>query len=446
MGHTTNSALLTDLYQLSMLNGYMQRGMDDVAVFEFFVRRLPKRRNFLMASGLELALDFLEGFRFAPDELEWMASTERFSPQFIEYLAALRFTGDVYAVPEGTVFFADEPILRVVAPLPQAQIIESRLINILHVHTLIASKAVRCVMVAPDKLLVDFGMRRAHGAEAAMAAARASYIAGFSGTATVLADKAFGIPSFGTMAHSFVQAHDSESESFYDFARSQPKNAVLLIDTYDTEAAAHKVVELKPRLDELGIPIKGVRLDSGDLDALSRSVRRILDEGGCERTGIFCSGNLDEYAIHELLEAGAPVDGFGIGTRLDISEDAPSLDCVYKLQAYAGRPRRKRSTGKATWPGSKQVYRYVGDSGVLSHDVLTTAEDSRDGEPLVEVVMKGGKRTKPSPSLDQIRERAAEQLDHLPEPLRGISEAPAYEVRVSDQMKALAARVDREFF
>ncbi len=375
-----------------------------------------------------------------------MASTERFSPQFIDYLSTLSFTGDVYAAPEGTVFFADEPILRVVAPLPQAQIIESRLINILHVHTLIASKAARCVMVAPDKLLVDFGMRRAHGAEAAMAAARASYIAGFAGTATVLAEKEFGIPSFGTMAHSFVQAHDSETESFFDFARSQPNNTVLLIDTYDTEAGAHKVVELKPRLDELGIAIKGVRLDSGDLDALSRRVRRILDEGGCERTAIFCSGNLDEYSIHRLLSAGAPVDGFGIGTRLDISEDAPSLDCVYKLQAYAGRPRRKRSTGKATWPGSKQVYRYEASGGFFSHDVLTTADDTRDGEPLVEAVMKGGRRTAPSPSLERIRERTAEQLARLPEPLRSIDKAPAYEVNVSEQMKALAARVDREFF
>ncbi len=446
MAYATNSVLLTDLYQLSMLNGYMQQGMHDEAVFEFFVRRLPDKRNFLLACGLELALDFLEGFGFTEAELEWMASTERFSPQFIDYLSTLSFTGDVYAAPEGTVFFADEPILRVVAPLPQAQIIESRLINILHVHTLIASKAARCVMVAPDKLLVDFGMRRAHGAEAAMAAARASYIAGFAGTATVLAEKEFGIPSFGTMAHSFVQAHDSETESFFDFARSQPNNTVLLIDTYDTEAGAHKVVELKPRLDELGIAIKGVRLDSGDLDALSRRVRRILDEGGCERTAIFCSGNLDEYSIHRLLSAGAPVDGFGIGTRLDISEDAPSLDCVYKLQAYAGRPRRKRSTGKATWPGSKQVYRYEASGGFFSHDVLTTADDTRDGEPLVEAVMKGGRRTAPSPSLERIRERTAEQLARLPEPLRSIDKAPAYEVNVSEQMKALAARVDREFF
>jgi nicotinate phosphoribosyltransferase len=445
MAHSTNSALLTDLYQLSMLNAYVQNGMDDVAVFEFFVRRLPEKRNFLMAAGLEAALDYLETFRFTADELEWMISTERFSSTFIDYLADLRFTGDVYAMPEGSIFFADEPTLRVSAPLPQAQIVESRLLNILHIHTLIASKAVRCVMVAPDKLLVDFGMRRAHGAEAAMAAARSSYIAGFAGTATVLAEKEFGIPSFGTMAHSFIQAHASESEAFYDFACSQPKNAVLLIDTYDTLAGAHKVVELKPRLAKLGIPIKGVRLDSGDLIELSHGVREILDEGGCENTGIFCSGNLDEYRLQALLEAGAPVDGFGIGTRLDISEDAPSLDCVYKLQAYAGRPRRKRSTGKATWPGSKQVYRYFTESGTFSRDVLTTADDHRAGEALIEPVVQGGKRLKSSPTLQQVREHAHEQMDRLSLPLREIESTHAYEVCVSHQLKALAAQVDEEF-
>lgn len=445
MSDTTSGALLTDLYQLSMLNAYFQQGMDDVAVFEFFVRRVPQQRNFLLAAGLEPALDFLEAFRFTHDDLDWMASTERYSPVFLDYLSDLRFTGDVEAMPEGTVFFADEPVLRVTAPLPQAQIVESRLINILHIHSLIASKAARSRIVAPDKLLVDFGMRRAHGAEAAMAAARASYIAGFSGTSTVLADKEYGIPSFGTMAHSFIQAHDSESEAFYDFARSQPGNTVLLIDTYDTEAGARKVVELKPRLAELGIAIKGVRLDSGDLSEHAHRVRAILDEGDCAEIGIFCSGNLDEYRLLEMLSKGAPVDGFGIGTRLDISEDAPSLDCVYKLQAYAGRARRKRSEGKATWPGSKQIYRFFSGNGEATHDVLTTIDDFRDGKPLLEAVMKDGKRLKSPPSLDTIREHAAGQIASLPEPLREITSTHAYEVRVSEQLKALAARVDREF-
>lgn len=445
MSDSTNSALLTDLYQLAMLNAYVQQEMHDLAVFEFFVRRLPKERNFLLAAGLEAALDYLEGFHFTRDDLQWLASTKRYSSQFIEYLADLRFTGEVYAMPEGTVFFANEPILRVIAPLPQAQVIESRLINILHIHTLIASKAARCVIAAPKKLLVDFGMRRAHGAEAAMAAARSSYVAGFAGTATVLAEKEFGIPSFGTMAHSFIQAYDTEAEAFYDFARSQPDNVVLLIDTYDTEVAAHKVVELKPRLAKLGIAINGVRLDSGDLNEQSRRVRAILDEGDCNEIGIFCSGNLDEYRIQELLAAGAPVDGFGIGTRLDISEDAPSLDCVYKLQAYAGRPRRKRSQGKATWPGSKQVYRSFTASGTFSRDVLTTAEDHREGEPLIEAVMQGGKRLNPSPSLQQVREHVSRQIDNLPDALCEITSAHDYEVCISAQLKELAVQVDKEF-
>lgn len=445
MWESTNSALLTDLYQLSMLKSYAENGMDDVAVFEFFVRRLPERRNFMMAAGLAAVVEYLQDFHFTSEELEWLASTDRYSAEFIDYLSDLRFTGEVDAMPEGTIFFADEPVLRVIAPLPQAQIVESRLINILHIHTLIASKAVRSVMVAPDKLLVDFGMRRAHGAEAAMAAARSSFIAGFAGTATVLAEKEFGIPCYGTMAHSFIQAHDSESAAFYDFARSQPQNTVLLIDTYDTEAGARKVVELKPRLAELGIQIGGVRLDSGDLDALSRSVRSILDEGGCRDTRIFCSGNLDEYRLRELLTSGAPVDGFGIGTRLDISEDAPSLDCVYKLQAYAGRPRRKRSKGKATWPGSKQVYRCCGEGGVFTRDILTTCDDARPEEPLLEAVMRGGKRLRPPPTLEQIREHAARQVSLLPPALRDITSSHAYEVHVSEELRELTARVDREF-
>ncbi len=446
IGDPGASLLLTDLYQLTMLQSYFEHGMTDIAAFELFFRTLPARRGFLVAAGLEQAVDFLERARFTEPELDWLAASKRFPQDFVDRLAELRFTGNVHAPAEGTVLFADEPVIRVAAPLPEAQLVETRLINILHFQTLIASKAARMVLAAPGRRLIDFGLRRAHGAEAGLMAARASYIAGFAGSATVPAEPRYGVPIYGTMAHSFIQAHDSETAAFENFARSRPQTVILLIDTYDTEAGAHKVVELKPRLDELGIAIKGVRLDSGDLDALSRRVRRILDEGGCERTAIFCSGNLDEYSIHRLLSAGAPVDGFGIGTRLDISEDAPSLDCVYKLQAYAGRPRRKRSTGKATWPGSKQVYRYEASGGFFSHDVLTTADDTRDGEPLVEAVMKGGRRTAPSPSLERIRERTAEQLARLPEPLRSIDKAPAYEVNVSEQMKALAARVDREFF
>src|SRR5205809_995845 len=279
MERTTN-ALLTDLYQLNMMQAYLDHGETKTAVFEFFVRKLPDRRGFLLAAGLEQALTFLEQLRFSPDDIEWLRASGRFRRELIDYLAAFRFSGDVHAMPEGTAFFADEPILRVTAPLPEAQLVETRLMNYLQFQSMIAAKAARMVLAAPGKLLVDFGLRRAHGGDAGLLAARASYIAGFAGTATVLADRLFGIPIFGTMAHSFIQAHDDEVAAFELFAQSRPDNVVLLIDSYDTEAAARKVVALAPRLKAAGIAIRGVRLDSGDLVALAKRVRRILDEGG----------------------------------------------------------------------------------------------------------------------------------------------------------------------
>ena len=278
---------------------------------------------------------------------------------------------------EGTVFFANEPILRVTAPLPEAQLVETRLINMLHFQSLIASKAARIVLAAPGKLLVDFGLRRAHGAEAGLMAARASYIAGFAGTATVLAGKMFGIPMFGTMAHSYIQANDDEALAFERFARARPDGLVLLIDTYDTEAAARKVVALAPRLKDEGITIGGVRLDSGDLIALSRTVRRILDDGGLEHVTIFASGGLDEDQIAAIVTANAPIDGFGVGTSLTTSSDVPALDCAYKLQEYAGLPRRKHSPGKATWPGRKQVWRRYGADGRMAGDVISVEGDEQ---------------------------------------------------------------------
>src|SRR5271166_2242777 len=272
------SALLTDLYQLTMMQGYWQHEMHETAVFEFFVRKLPTQRNFLLAAGLEQAITYLEELAFSPAEIEWLAATQRFQPAFVRWLEKLHFTGDVDAMPEGTVFFADEPILRVTAPLPQAQLLESRLINILQFQSLIASKAARVVLAAPGKTLIDFGFRRAHGAEAGLMAARASYIAGFAGTATVLAEELFGIPAYGTMAHSYIEAHDDEIAAFESFARARPNNLTLLIDTYDTEVGARKVVALAPRLLARGIKVRAVRLDSGDLIALSKSVRGILDQ------------------------------------------------------------------------------------------------------------------------------------------------------------------------
>ena len=437
------SPLLTDLYQLNMMQAYLTNGLAATAVFEFFVRRLPKRRAFLMAAGLEQALDYLEALHFSEEDVAYLAGAGRFDQAMLDYLKSLRFTGDVDAMPEGTVFFADEPILRVTAPLPEAQLLESRLINILHFQSLIASKAARIVLAAPGKLLVDFGLRRAHGAEAGLMAARASYIAGFAGTATVLAEKRYGIPAYGTMAHSYIQAHDDEIAAFESFARARPKNLTVLIDTYDTEKAAKKVVELAPRLKADGILVQAVRIDSGDLAALSRKVRQILDEGGCRDIRIFVSGGLDEESIAALTRAGAPIDGFGVGTSLTTSSDAPTFDCVYKLQEYAGTPRRKRSAEKQTWPGRKQVWRRYAPSGAMIADILSLESDKQDGDPLLEPVMRQGRRLGLKPTLADIRAHAAAQLLSLPEALKQLETERVYPVRIGDALVALTAEVDQ---
>jgi nicotinate phosphoribosyltransferase len=437
------SALLTDLYQINMIQAYLDHDETNTAVFEFFVRQLPARRGFLVAAGLEQVLDFLENLRFPPAEIEWLKSTGRFRTNLLDYLGGFRFSGDVHAMPEGTVFFANEPILRVTAPLPQAQFVESRLINILHFQTLIAAKAARMILAAPDKVIVDFGLRRAHGAEAGLMAARASYIEGFAGTATVLAGEAFGIPIYGTMAHSFIEAFDDEMAAFAAFAKSRPDNLVLLLDTYDTEAAARKVVDLAPRLKAAGIAIRGVRLDSGDLVALSRSVRSILDAGGLNEVTIFASGGLDEDALAAFTRAGAPIDGLGVGTNLTTSADAPTLDCVYKLQEYDGRPRRKRAVNKATWPGRKQVWRRYGAGGRMIGDLLALEGEKKPGEPLLRQVMQGGRRLTPAPSLDEVRRHAKRELERLPEPLRALVPATNYPVEIAGELKDLAAEFDR---
>ncbi|MBZ0095658.1 MAG: nicotinate phosphoribosyltransferase [Sulfuricella sp.] len=436
-----SSPLLTDLYQFTMLQAYFDEGMDETAVFEFFVRDLPQR-NFLMAAGLEQVLQFLENLHFTPEELNWLADCGRFNTDFIDFLKTLRFTGEVHAMPEGTLFFPHQPILRITAPITQAQLVESRIINLLHFQTLIASKAARSVLVAPGKLLVDFGLRRAHGAEAGMLAARAGYLAGYSGTATVLAGAQFGIPLYGTMAHSYIQAHADETDAFERFAHSHPTNTVLLIDTYDTEAAAEKVVKLAPRLQP--IRIKAVRLDSGDLSEHAHKVRRILDRGGLGEVGIFCSGNLDEHEIARLLAQGAPIDGFGVGTRLDTSADAPYLDCAYKLVEYAGQPRRKRSEGKATWPGRKQVYRIHAADGSLDRDILTLENDVQAGTPLIQPFMLSGKRLAAPEPLEESRRRAAAELARLPERLKQLDATQTpYAVEIAPALRQLAEAVDR---
>jgi nicotinate phosphoribosyltransferase len=440
---SANCGLLTDLYQLNMLQAYLEHGVTDTAVFEFFVRDVPAGRNFLIAAGQEPTLDYLENLRFSDDDLAWLTGTGRFSKQVIDYLRAFRFTGAVNAMPEGTVFFSNEAVLQVTAPLPMAQLVESRLINLLQFQTLIASKAARMVLAAPGKLLVDFGLRRAHGAEAGVMAARASYLAGFAGTATVTAGKLYGLPLYGTMAHSFIEAWDDEAAAFEAFARARPDNLVLLIDTYDTLAAALKVVALAPHLRAAGITIRAVRLDSGDLVELSKGVRQILDAGGLTEVSIFASGGLDEHEIARLLAAGAPIGGFGVGTSLTTSSDRPALDCAYKLQEYAGVARRKYSSGKATWPGRKQVWRRFGANGRMAGDTISLADDRQEGEPLLVPVMREGGRVGPAQTLAQGRERVARELARLPDALRRLDRAEPYPVAVADALKRLAADVDR---
>jgi nicotinate phosphoribosyltransferase len=436
-----DSLLLTDLYQLSMLQAYDEGGMRASASFEFFVRKLPPSRGFLMAAGLAQVVDFLEGLRFTPEDLDYLRRSGRFTPSFVDTLAGLRFTGDVDAMPEGTVFFPEEPVIRVTAPLPEAQLVETRLINLIHFETIVASKAARMVLAAPGKQLIDFGLRRAHGAEAGLLAARASYLAGFDGTATILAEPRFGIPIYGTMAHSFIQVHDDETTAFEHFARVRPAGLTLLIDTYDTERAAETITRLAPRLRAAGITVQAVRLDSGDLAAHARQVRAILDDADLHAIRIFASGGLDEDQLHRFSRDQVPIDGYGVGTSLTTSQDAPALDCAYKLQEFAGVPRRKRSEGKATWPGRKQVLRQFDANGTMCGDGVMLVGEVDHGEPLLRPAMRGGRRVADFPSLTASRAWAAESLIRLPEPLRRL-EPMRYPVAISAGLQSLAAQLD----
>jgi nicotinate phosphoribosyltransferase len=414
--------------------------MTGPATFELFVRRLPPQRHFLVAAGLAQALDWLAGLTFTAEELDWVHACGRFAPGFADWLGTRRFTGDVDALPEGTVCFPEEPLVRVTAPLPEAQLVETRLVNLLHFQTLVASKAARCVLAAGGRRLVDFGLRRAHGAEAGLLAARAAWLAGFDGTATALAGLRFGIPVHGTMAHAYVLAHDDEEEAFLHFAEDHPTRVVLLLDTWDTEAGARKAVAVARRIAAAGGRVHGVRLDSGDLDAHARAVRAILDAAGLRDVAILASGDLDEWRVRALCAAGAPIDAFGVGTRLDTAADRPYLDCAYKLEAFGGRARRKRSEGKATWPGVKQVWRRHDADGRLA-GVVSLADDAQPGTPLLVPVMRGG-RALPAPTLAAARAHAARELAALPEALRTLDAAAPYPVAIAPALRRLADTLD----
>ncbi len=419
------SALLTDLYELTMSQVYLEREMLAPATFSLFVRKLPRQRSFLLSAGLWPLLEALQELRFSEEDLAYLESLKLFKPAFLDYLRNFRFSGEVWALPEGTVFFENEPVVEITAPLPEAQIVETLAINLINIETAIATKAALCVLAACGRPCVDFGARRTQGLEASLHAARASYLAGFSATSNVLAGKLFGLPVTGTMAHSFIESFEREEEAFLAFAENFPENTVFLIDTYDTLGGARRAVEIARRLAERGIKVRGVRLDSGDVIELSREVRRILDEAGLPEIRIFVSGGLDERKIAEIVSSGAPVDAFGVGTKMGVSADAPYLDLAYKLVEYDGRPRMKLSEGKITYPGRKQVFRRYTGTGLFYEDHLGLREENLPGEPLLKCFMREGELLESPPPLSAIRERALEEIARLPAEVREGKRVPA---------------------
>jgi len=433
------AGLFTDLYELTMAASYFREEMNGLATFSLFARRLPPTRGFLVAAGLEDALEYLHALRFTPADLEFLGGLHRFDPDFLRMLGQLRFTGQARAVPEGTVLFADEPLLEVTAPLIEAQIIESAMLNFCHHQTVVASKAARCVLAARGRPVVEFGLRRTAGIDGGMKAARSAFIAGVGSTSNVLAAATYEIPAAGTMAHSYVTAFPSEFEAFRAYAAAFPDQTVLLLDTYDTLAAAHKAAVVAGELAAHGGRLAAVRLDSGDLVSLSKGVREILDQAGHQEVKIFASGGLDEVEIDRCLEAGATVDAFGVGTRMTVSADAPSLDLVYKLVRASGRDVLKLSEGKRTWPGAKQVYRTVGRDGKFSGDLIAGADEPAPKEaaaPLLETVLEGGRVTRPHPSLLRIQAHCVAQIGRLPEAPKRLGQSGVYPVRYSDRLVA----------
>lgn len=436
----------TDLYQLTMAAAYHVNRMLDTATFELFVRHLPPNRGFLLVAGIDEVLDFLERVRFEDVDIEYLRTLPQLRgvpEDFWTYLARFRFGGDVRAVPEGTPVFANEPILQITAPLPEAQLVETYVLAVVNFATLVATKAARVVEAAAGRAVIDFGFRRAHGPHAAVGAARAAYIGGCAGTSNVEAGRRFGIPVFGTASHAFVMACPSETEAFQRYHRAFPGEMLLLIDTYDTLRGVKRAIAL-------GDPLKGVRLDSGDLLALSREVRRMLDDAGYRDTHIVASGDLDEFRIAELLAAGAPIDTFGVGTALVTSRDAPALEGVYKLveigDGTLAQGRIKTSSGKETLPGRKQVFRaYDADGRPAGDRIARIAELPRPGEqPLLQPVMRAGRRVAPPQPLDRIRARAAEAVRRLPEGLRRLQDPDPYPVVVSDALRRLTEELRRE--
>ncbi|MGH2454209.1 MAG: nicotinate phosphoribosyltransferase [bacterium] len=434
--------LLTDLYELTMADSYLRQAMNEPATFDVFVRDLPPERTFLVSAGLESVLHYLEHIRFEEEGLAYLRSLGRFSAAFLDYLRGFRFSGSVRAIPEGELFFPPEPLLEVTAPRIEAQIVETFLLNTLNFQVMIATKAARTTIAAAGRSVIDFSARRDHGADAAVKVARASYIGGCVGTSCVLAGQLYGIPVFGTMAHSYVMSFPDELSAFRAFAQDFPDNCVLLIDTYDTLQGARHAVAVAQEMGGRGERLAGVRLDSGDLAGDSRRVRRMLDEAGLAGTQIVLSGGLNELAIADLIREGAAADAFGVGTELGTSADAPFVEGVYKLVEDAEGYRIKLSTGKATLPGRKQVWRAADDGGAPVEDVVALADEPgpRGAAPLLAEVMTGGRVIR-TDRLADMQARCRERLDRLPPPLRALRGGSPLPVRLSAAMEALRSRM-----
>jgi nicotinate phosphoribosyltransferase len=443
------AALLTDLYELTMAASYFQMGYNDRACFTLSVRRMPPRRGFLVAAGLERLLEVLEQFHFSQEAVDSLDSLKLFSPEFLEFLGKLRFTGELFAVPEGTIFFPDEPIMEINGPLIETQLMESLVMNQVGVASLIASKAARSVIASRGRRLVDFGLRRSQGADAGLVAARSSYMAGFIGTSNVLAGCRYGIPLYGTMAHSYIMAHDREREAFEHFVRLFPRLSTLLVDTYDTVRGVENAAVVARDLRDQGFKLQAVRLDSGDLADLSVKARRILDQHGLQDVSIFASGNLDEYRIRELIRAGAPIDAFGVGTAMVVSADAPSLDLAYKLVEYRGIPRLKTSTNKLTLPGRKQFFRAFNANGGFYADLIGLADEGvttvgrefklapAEVLPMMQRQLAGGDRIGPRPTLGESRERLLAALAKLEQRYKDLEKPDTYPVKHTAALGAM---------
>ena len=430
--------LFTDLYEMTMAAGYWAHGVQDRATFSVFVRNPDHKRNYFVAAGLETILRELDAYRFRSADIDYLQSLALFDPLFLESLRRLKFTGDVYALPEGTPFFPEEPVLEITAPIIEAQLIETLVLNTIGVATLIATKASRCMHAAEGRPLVDFALRRTHGQDAGHQVARSTYMAGFSATSNVQAGQRYGIPVSGTMAHAFVTAFDSELDAFRAYAATFPHNTIFLIDTYNTRAGARQAATVALEMQARGYTALGVRLDSGDMIKLSRDVRRILDEAGLPSMKIYASSSLDEAKIAAILRAGAPIDAFGIGTRVGVSADAPYLDIVYKLVRLGNRNIRKLSPGKVTLAGEKQIFRRLDTDGIYHEDIIACRDETiADAEPLLEPVMINGKKVKPTVSLGDIRTNFAKNFVRLDPRYKTIQRYEAFPVHISANLKAL---------